>query len=315
MSFSRRTFTAAVCLAVTGVVIASEPYPSKPVEMVVPWPPGGGSDSVGRAIAEAARLSVSQPLIVVNKPGASGTIGYSYVTSGGPDGYRVVLLTPEVLLAPLMGIGKVTIDDFHPVARLTDDPLAITVRADAPWKTIEEFLAFSKANPGKVSISMAGNGTTHHVGAAALGQATGVSFVNVSYQGSAPAIMGVLSGDVQATTAAYAELSQHVQSGKLRTLAVMSEKRIEGLAAVPTMKEKGFDLQYSTWRGLGLPKGTPQAVVDQWCSIARDVSKSGGFKETIAKQSLTASYADSAEFGTALSRQAQDYRKLLTLLK
>jgi tripartite-type tricarboxylate transporter receptor subunit TctC len=224
-------------------------------------------------------------------------------------------MTPEVLLAPLMGIGKVTIDDFQPVARLTDDPLAITVRADAPWRTVEEFLAHGKANPGKLSISIAGNGTTHHVGAAALAQATGVQFTIVPYQGSAPAIMGVLSGDVQATTAAYAELSQHVQGGKLRTLAVMADKRVEGLAQVPTMKERGHDLQYSTWRAIGLPRNTPKPVVDQWRAVARNIAQASLFKDTMAKLSLTIDFADAPEFSAALARQAQDYRKLLTLLK
>jgi len=308
-----------MCLAATGMVAdvasAQDVYPTKPVEMVVPWPPGGGTDSVGRAIAEAARAFLPQPMVVVNRPGASGTIGYSYVTTGAPDGYRVCLITPEVLLAPLMGIGKVTIDDFQPVVRLTDDPLAVTVKADAPWKSIEEFLAYGKANPGKLSIAIAGNGTTHHVGAAALAHATGVRFNIVPYQGSAPAILGLLSGNVDATTAAFAELSQHVQAGKLRTLAVMAEKRVEGLAAVPTMKERGHNLQYSTWRGIGLPKDTPKDIVDQWRSVGRNVAQAAAFKETMSRLSLTSDFADAPEFSGALGRQAQDDKKLLALLK
>lgn len=315
MKFFRALFfLSAICLF-TSATFSAEPYPSKPVELVVPWPPGGGSDSLGRAIADATRPLLPQPTIVVNKPGASGSIGFSYAASGAPDGYKIVLMSPEVSLAPLMGIGKTSADDFLPVARFTDDALSITVRADAPWNSVDEFLSYGKANPGKVTISTAGNGTAHHVGAAALSQATGINFVVVPYQGSAPAIMGVLSGDVAATTAAYAELSQHVAAGKMKTLAVMSSKRVEGLPSVPTMKERGFDLQYSTWRGIALPKSTPKAIVDQWRVIARDVSQAPNFKEVLAKLNLNPAFADAPEFAAAVSRQVEDYKKLTPLMR
>ena len=294
---------------------AADPYPVKPVEIVVPWPPGGGSDSLGRAIAEATKPHLSQPTLVVNKPGASGTIGFAYTTAGAPEGYKIVLLTPEVLLAPLMGIGRGSAEDFLPIARFTDDALSVTVRADAPWNTVEEFLAYAKQNPGKVTISTAGNGTMHHVGAAALTQATGIGFVVVPYQGTAPALMGLLSGDVVATTAAYAELSQYVASGKMKTLAVMSSRRLDTLPNVPTMKERGHDLQYSTWRGIAVAKATPQPVVDQWRGIAKDVSQSQAFKEVLAKLNLNPAFADSPEFSAAVFRQADDFKKLTPYMK
>ena len=152
-----------------------------------------------------------------------------------------------------MGIGKVTVGDFQPIARFTDDPSSITVRADAPWRTAQEFIQYAKANPGKVTFSNAGNGTIPHVAAGAFAETIGAQLEHIPYNGSAPAIMGLLAGDVQATTVAYAELRQYVESGKLRTLAVMSEKRVAGLDA-PTLKELGHDLQFSVWRGLGLPR-------------------------------------------------------------
>ena len=231
---------------------AADSYPTKSIELVVSYQPGGGSDSTARAIADAARPLMPQSVVVLNRPGASGSIGWSYV-AGSDDGYRLILMTPEMLVVPLMGIGKVTVGDFQPIARFTDDPSSITVRADAPWRTAQEFIQYAKANPGKVTFSNAGNGTIPHVAAGAFAETIGAQLEHIPYNGSAPAIMGLLAGDVQATTVAYAELRQYVESGKLRTLAVMSEKRVAGLDA-PTLKELGHDLQFSVWRGLGLPR-------------------------------------------------------------
>jgi tripartite-type tricarboxylate transporter receptor subunit TctC len=302
----------ALALGATAVS-ASDPYPSKPIELTVAYPPGGGSDNTARALAEAVRPALAQPTVVMNKPGASGSIGWSYVASSPADGYRLVLMTPEMLVVPLMGIGKTTVDDFQPIARFTDDPSSITVRADAPWKTIEEFLAYAKANPQKVSVSNAGNGTIPHLAAAALADKAGVNLTHVPYQGSAPAIMGLLAGDVQATTVAYAELRQHVEAGKLRTLAVMDEERVKGLDA-PTFKEKGLDLQFSVWRGIGMPRNSPKEAVEKWRAAARQAMSSPAFLATLQKQNLTPAYADMPEFSGAIARQSAAFKALMARL-
>ncbi len=290
-------------------------YPARSMELVVAYQPGGGSDNTARAIAEAVRPPMlAQPTVVINKPGASGSIGWAYVANAQPDGYKLVLMTPEMLVVPLMGIGKTTVGDFQPVARFTDDPSSVTVRADAPWKTVEEFLADARKNPERVAVSNAGIGTVPHMAAAALGEQTGVKFVHVPYQGSAPAIMGLLAGDVQATTVAYAELQQHVETGKLRTLAVMAPKRLDNLPDVPTMKEKGADLQFSVWRGIGVPKATPANVVEKWRAAARQVAQSPDFQALMRKQSLTPSYADQPQFTADVARQEEAFKTLVPKL-
>lgn len=313
MEILRLVIVTALSVGGATAAYAADPYPSKPLELTVAYQPGGGSDSTARAIAEAARPLMSQPTIVANRPGASGSIGWSYVANSHPDGYKLVLMTPEMLVVPLMGVGKTTVDDFLPIARFTDDPSSVTVRADSPWKTIEEFLAYAKANPMKISISNAGNGTIPHMAAAALADKTGTSFIHVPYQGSAPAIMGLLSGDVQATTVAYAELRPHVENGKLKTLVVMSEKRVDGLDA-PTMKERGADLQFSVWRGIGLPKSAPKEALDKWREVSKKVFETPAFQATIHKQNLTLAYSDSAEFASAIARQAEAFKKLVPKL-
>ena len=147
-----------------------------------------------------------------------------------------------------------------------------------------------------------------------LGEQTGVKFVHVPYQGSAPAIMGLLSGDVQATTVAYAELQQHVDTGKLRTLAVMAPQRLENLPAVPTMKERGADLQFSVWRGIGLPKSAPADAVAKWRAAASHVAQSKEFQSLMRKQNLTPSYADLPQFTADVARQEQAFNTLVPKL-
>lgn len=291
---------------------AADSYPTKSIELVVSYQPGGGSDSTARAIADAARPLMPQSVIVLNRPGASGSIGWSYV-AGSDDGYRLILMTPEMLVVPLMGIGKVTVGDFQPIARFTDDPSSITVRADAPWRTAQEFIQYAKANPGKVTFSNAGNGTIPHVAAGAFAETIGAQLEHIPYNGSAPAIMGLLAGDVQATTVAYAELRQYVESGKLRTLAVMSEKRVAGLDA-PTLKELGHDLQFSVWRGLGLPRNAPREAVEKWRAVSRELATSPKFQETMTKQNLTPSYADTPAFIADIERQNQAVKTLMPKL-
>lgn len=306
---------ATLLLAGLGALPAAqaETYPTRSIELMVAYQPGGGSDNTARLIADVARPLMPQPVVVLNRPGASGSIGWAYVANGQPDGYRTVLMTTEMLVVPLMGIGKTTVDDFQPIARFTDDPSSVTVRADAPWKTLEDFLADAKKKPGNVAISNAGIGTVPHLAAAALGEATGVQFTHVPYQGSSPAIMGLLAGDVQATTVAYAELRQHVETGKLRTLAVMADKRVQGLDS-PTLKEKGMDLQFSVWRGIGLPRQAPAEAVKKWREVARQISESSTFDAALRKQNLTPAYADSDAFAADIARQAIAFKTLVPKL-
>lgn len=309
-----RTLFLSALFASATTALAADPYPTKTVELVVAYQPGGGSDNTARAIADTAKAYFSQPILVVNKPGASGSIGWAYVVSGPPDGHKLSLMNPEMMVVPLMGIGKTTIDQFQPIARFTDDPSSVTVRADAPWKTVDEFLAYAKAHPGKVTVSNAGNGTIPHMAAAALAEKAGVSFSHIPYQGSAPAILGLLAGDVQATTVAYAELKQHVEAGKLRTLAVMADRRVAGLADAPTLKERGLDLQFSVWRGIGLPKGAPAAALAKWREVAKQVYDNPHFQATLVKQSLTLSWADTPEFAADIERQHAAFKTLVPKL-
>lgn len=292
----------------------ADSYPAKPVELVVGYAAGGGTDVLARAFADAVRTSFQQPFVVINKPGGSGTIALSYVATAPADGYKAIIIGADLMAMPYIGIGKATYEDFQPVARFTADPAAVTVSADSPWKSIEEFIAYAKANPGTVSISDAGRGTGAHLAAAFLGERTSATFNHVPYQGNAPALMGLLGGQVMATTIPYGEVKSYVEAGKLRTLALMGEERLPGVA-IPTLKERGVDLSSIVWRGIAVAKDTPPDVVAKLSAVAEKAMSTASFRDMLVKQNLTISYAPSEELKRDMLAQDQEYKQLLPKLK
>lgn len=293
----------------------ADPYPSKPVEMIVPWPAGGGTDVIARVYAEAARAHFAQPILIVNRPGAIGSIGFSEAAAAKADGYKVVMATPELLIAPYLGIGRASYESFIPIARINADPASITVRADAPWKTVDEFLAHARANAGKVTLSTSGNGAIPDIAAAALEDKTGIKFTRVPYQGEAPAIQAILAGQVDATVVAPGAMSSHIKADKLRVLAVTSAQRIAEFPSAPTLKERGVDLAIGTWRGLMVPKGTPPEVVAQWRELTRKVSADPKYQETLKKQNVNLIYEDGEQFAAVMRENDALFKRLVPLLQ
>jgi len=310
---SRRGLLAAVlcALAVPGAALA-QAFPTKPVELVVPYPAGGGTDVLARAFALAAVKHLPQPLIVINKPGAAGAIGWADVLNGKEPGYKVAVLATDLMTQPNMGLTKITHEDFTPIARLNYDPAAITVRADAPWKTVEEFLAAAKK--GDFRIGNGGNGSTWHLAAAAIEDKTGAKFNHIPFAGANPAALSLLGGHIEAITVSAAEVYPHVAAGKLRLLAVMSDERIKGFEDVPTLKEKGLDISIGTWRGLAVPKGTPPEVVAALRAATAKTAQEQSLRDALAKQNMGYAYAEGDAFGAVMARDHAFYRSLIQKL-
>lgn len=306
------TLAGAVLAAAPSVSLAE--YPSKPVELVVSFAPGGGVDAMARAFADAARLHFAQPFVVVNKPGASGAIGLSYVASAPADGNKVAMIFAELLTIPLVGLGKVSSADFEPIARLASDPSTVTVRADAPWNTFDEFIAFAKANPGKLTFSNAGNASISHISAAALAQKVGAQFVHVPYQGSGPALVGLVGGQVDATAVNYAVVAPQVAAGKLKVLAVMADRRLAALERVPTLRERGVDISIDVWRGMAVAKQSPKEVVDTLRGLAAKVMQDPKLLELLRNQNLSAAYLDGPQFSRELESQSAWFRQTIPAL-
>jgi tripartite-type tricarboxylate transporter receptor subunit TctC len=311
---TRRHLLGLLCVAALPLsVLAQGPgFPTKPVELVVPYPAGGGTDVLGRAFALAAVKHLPQPLIVMNKPGAAGAIGWADVLNGKEPGYKVALLATDLMTQPNMGLTKITYQDFTPIARLNYDPAAITVRADAPWKTVDEFIAAAKK--GDFRIGNGGNGSTWHLAAAAVEDKTGAKFNHIPYAGANPAALALLGGHIDAITVSAAEVYPHVAAGKLRLLAVMSDQRIKGFENVPTLKERGLDISIGTWRGLAVPKNTPPEVVAVLRTATAQIVQEPSLREALEKQNMGYAYTDGEAFGAVMARDHAFYRALIQKL-
>ena len=321
MKFTRRDLIASACaLAATGFGAAAQAasdYPAKTIELIVPVAAGGGTDLVGRAFAEASKKYLpQQPMIVINKPGASGAIGTAELINAKPDGYKIGIIICEITIIPNLGITKYTASDLRPIARLNADPSAVTVRADAPWQTIDEFLADARKRKDPMPIGNAGMGSIWHMAAAAFAEKTDVKVNHVPFLGAAPAVVALLGGHVDAITVSPGEVAQHVAAGKLRTLAVMSDQRVGGIfEKVPTLKERGVDLTVGVWRGLAVPKATPADIVQTLSEVARKAADDAVFRDALSKASLGWAYADAAAFQTVIDKDRAFYAALVPKLE
>ena len=230
ISINRRAVCKAFAALAAGIALPasarSGAYPNRPIELIVPFAAGGGTDVLARALAESARKHLPQSLIVVNKAGASGGVGWSELVNAKPDGYKLAIITVELTMIPHMGLTKITADDLVPIVRLNADPATLAVRADTPHQTIEDFLA-AKKNAGGLCFGNAGPGSLGHLAAAALEDKTAVQLNHVPYRGANPAVLDLLGGHIDAVAVTPVEVAIYVAVGKIRPLAVMADQRIQ----------------------------------------------------------------------------------------
>ena len=296
-----------------GAAVAAD-FPSRQIELIVPFQPGGGTDGVARAFGEAARKHIPQSVVVINKPGASGAIGWTEMMNAKPDGYKLAVVTVELVTLKPMGLAKFSYDDVTPIIQFNADQAAITVRADAPWNTIEEFLAASKKEPGKMGVGNAGNGSIWHFAATALGEKTGIKFNHIPFQGAGPAVLALMGGHVDAVAVSPAEVAQQLQAGKLKMLTVMADQRLKNFDKVPTLKEKGIDLSIGTWRGIAGPKNMAPEVVNYLKTAAKKTVDEASFQEVLNKQNLGFVYRDGDAFREEMKKDATFFGELVKSL-
>lgn len=316
----RRAACAATAVAFTFAALGmqaarAEDYPARPVELVVPYAVGGGTDAVARAFTDTASKFFSKPIIVINKPGAAGSIGHQEGARAPADGYKLTMVTPEISLALLQGIGKARYQDFTYVARLNMDPIVLIVRSDSPWKTLEEFMAHAKANPDAVPVGNSGKGATYHLAAVALEQKTGLRFNNIPYVGAGPEITALLGGQTVAAFATTGEAGTWVKAGKLRLLAVMSPERLKQFPDVPTFRERSIDLQLGTWRALAVPKGTPPEVIAGLADLVKKVTQDKSYQDFFSRQYLGMVNEAGSSLPGELEREFQFYSDIVGKLQ
>lgn len=303
-----RTVLAAAIAAAAGIAQAQD-YPTKPVTMVVAFPPGGVADIVGRPLAAAMEKTLKQPVVVVNRPGAGGAVGTASVAKAAPDGYTILTTLSSISVFPEADRinGKppsYAMSDFAPVALVTADPTVLVVRADGPYKSVKDFVAAAKANPGKINYSSAGIYSTLHVAMEIFAQAADINLFHVPYQGGGPAVTALLGGQVEALASGPAAAIGQIKAGKMRALAVWGDKRLAAMPDVPSMKELGYDATFYIWSGLFAPAATPQPVMTTLREIVRSTVEDPEFKEAMAKVETPIAYLDMPQFRTFLDRDA-----------
>ena len=286
-------------------------YPRRPISMIVPYAPGGGTDLLARAFADGTKSHLPRAIGVENRTGGGGAVGLSEIMSARPDGYKIGLGTVELAMLPHLGLVRFSASDFLPIARLNVEPAAVTVKADAPWKTLKEYLDHAKANPSKVRVGNSGTGAIWHLATEALGDVAGVKFTPIPYDGAAPAITALLGGHIEAVGVSAAEVHDQVAAGQMRILAVAADERMSVFPNVPTMKESGVNLSIGTWRGVFVPKKTPDDVVQILRTATRETANEQAFKDSMKKLNMNWAYLDGAEFERIVTQEDANFATLM----
>jgi tripartite-type tricarboxylate transporter receptor subunit TctC len=294
----RLALAACACAALSA---SAADYPDHAIAMVVPFPPGGVADTVGRPIADALSRELGAPVVIENKPGAGGAIGMGQVAKARPDGYTILMSLASLTVLPeadkvLGRAPQYQIADLRPIARITADPTVLAVRADAPWKTYQDFIDDAKAHPGKLNYGSSGNYGTMHMPMEMLALATGIKMTHVPYTGAGPAIVGLLGGQVDAIATGPASIVQHVSGGKVRVLAHWGDVKLVALPDVKSLKELGTDVQYAQWSGIFVPAGTPDAAVQRLRAAARAAAADPKVREILLTAGSPIQYLDAPDF-------------------
>jgi len=297
-------------------VLAQDDYPSRPVTMVVPFPPGGVADTVARPVAEAMGRYMKQSVIIENKGGAGGGIGMGQVAKAKPDGYTLVMALSSFVVLPeadklLKRTPMYQLDQLKPIARFTADPTVLVVRAESPWKTYAEFIAYVKANPAKVSFGSSGNYGTMHVPMEQLKAATSSYMLHVPYTGAGPAVFALLAGQVDALSTGPASVLQQIKSGKLRALAHWGDGRLAVMPEVPSLKELGVPVVYSQWAGMFAPAATPPAVVEKLRQAARFAAQDPRAVQALTAAGTSFQFQDAPDFERFVQTDARAMASLV----
>ena len=295
-------FVALVAGAGVQPAAAQEPYPSRPISLVAPFPPGGVADLTARPVAAAMEKVLKQPVGVVNKTGAAGAVGMQFVATSKPDGYTLLLALSSISIIPeadkLFGRPPAfTVDQFAPVALISADPTILVVRTESPWKTAKEFIEDAKKRPNQISYSSSGIYGTLHMAMELLSQAAGIKLRHVPYAGGGPAVTALLGGHVDALSSGPSVVLPQIKAGKLRALAGWGDKRVAALPDVPTFKELGYpEAEFYIWAGLFAPKGTPEPVLRTLRDAARAGVADPDFKSAMDKLETPIAFKQGEEF-------------------
>jgi tripartite-type tricarboxylate transporter receptor subunit TctC len=311
---SRRSLLAAamgaLALCAVSLPAAAQNYPSRPISLIVPWGAGGGTDATARIIGSLLEKELGQPVNVVNRTGGNGVVGHAAIASAPPDGYTIGMATVEIGMMHWQGLTELTGASYTPIGLVNADPAGIQVRADAPYKSVQDLLAAIKANPGKFKASGTGQGGIWHLAVAGLLRDQKIDPAALPWvpsNGAAPGLQDMVAGGVEVAPVSLPEARSLIDAGKVKSLAVMSEKRSALYPNVPTLKEAtGSDWSMAAWRGIVAPKGIPADVRDKLSAAVRKVAASKDYTDFMASRGYGVIYAGPEDFGKFMAKSDTD---------
>jgi len=296
-------------VAIAGAA-AQDAFPSRPIQLIVPFPPGGVADITGRPTAAIMSKILKQPIVVVNKPGAGGAVGMAQAARAAPDGYTLLMALSSISVLPvadrLQGrTPSYELDQLAPVALISADPTVLVVRADGPYKTLKDLVDAAKARPGEINYASSGVYGTLHVAMEIFAAAADIKLFHIPYQGGGPAVAALLGGQIDALASGPAAAMGQIKGGKMRALAVWGDTRLASLPDVPSMKELGYDAMFFIWSGLFAPAALPAPIMDRLRQAARQTVDDREFQEAMIKIETPIAYLDAPAFKIFLERDAK----------
>ncbi len=289
------------CFVVPSSAVAAD-FPTRDITLVVPWAPGGATDTLARLLASEVQNDITRSVVVLNKTGGNGAIGHTYGSTARKDGYTVTLMTTESSIMHLMGAAKFSYNDFEPVALIATAPAVIAVTEDSPYQTYSEFVEAVKKNPDQIKVASLSEGSIWNLALKLIGKESGVNFTAIPFDGGNPAIMAALGKHADAVSCGYSEILPFAMDGRMRILGVTSAKRQATWEEAPTFNEQGIPVEIGAWWGIGVPTETPKEIVDALAGLFGKAIESGSTREFLKDRGFEWNYLDRGDFGDWLNR-------------
>ena len=306
----------ACALGCASAAVMAQTYPVKPVRVLIPWPPGGSNDIVGRVVAQKLSEMTGQQFVIDNRGGAAGTIGADLVAKSPPDGYTIMIHSATHVSNPHLyaKLPYDTLKDFVGVAPLSVQIGMLIVHPSLPVKSVKELVALAKSQPGQITYSSSGNGSFVHLTMAMFNAMTGIRMTHVPYKGGGPAAVSISSGETQAQIGTIGAVMQQIKAGRVRPLAVTSDYRVETFPQVPTLAEAGVaGYEFTAWIGALAPGGTPKPIVDKLNADINKVLKMPDVSATLKSQTLDPLIMSPEQFARRLKSDYDKYEKVIKL--
>ncbi len=319
MAAAARLLVAILILPLAALMPGSAPaqadaYPNKPLRFILPFPPGGGTDILGRIISERLAANLGQPVVIENRGGAGGNVGAEAAAKSAPDGYTIVLAAPSLAISPSL-YSKLNYDpvkDFAPISLVATVPNVMITPPSVPAQTLREFIALAKSKPGSMNFGSGGNGTSNHLAGELFNIVAGVKLVHVPYKGVNLAMNDVLSGEVHLVVIGIPAAAPHIKAGKLRALALIAPQRSPALPEVPTVAEAGLpNFEVTTWYGVLAPAGTPRPIVTRLNAELVKIMHAPELKERLASLATDPATSTPEEFAAYIKQEIAKWAEVV----